>query len=259
MTDNGAVVGVAKTILDGRGNDQAVRLVRMAGALMVTGAVFSFPASLSQTPQPPTAAFLLPVATTMAGIATFLLPARLVDQRWIPAIVVIGIAQVMATVQVFGRDYGFYYVLVAIYGGYALVSRRAFAATLAAATVALFFPAVTGIGDDAGGAASQAGAPEGAGTHEGAERTQATETATHAGEGGEGHLPYLVTFPVMLISGFAVRDLRETLVRRQNEYRAFASEAIELAMRITPDGANDGEQSRLAELERATRGPADGA
>jgi hypothetical protein len=165
------------------------------------------PAALVLDPQPPATDFLLPLTTTVSGIALLVVPVRWMADWWIYAIVGAGTLECAAGVAVFGGDYSFYFVIPAIYAAYALPSRRQFAAALAVFTLALFAPHVYRGGDETNG-------------HN-----------EHAEGSGEEH-PSLVTLPVMLIGAVAVRALRDTLQSRQRVYRDFAGEALELAARI---------------------------
>jgi hypothetical protein len=201
-----------------------VRLVRIAGWLMVTAAVFSVPAALVLTPQPPVTNFLLPLTTTVTGIGLLLVPERWISDWWLYVLIVGGTIQCAAGVAVFGGDYSFYFVIPAIYAAYTLPSRRQFAAALAVMTLALFAPHVYRGGDETLG------------------------HTEHSEGNGEEH-PSLVTLPVMLICAVAVRELRETLQTRQRVYRDFAGEALALAERIQTR-----EQTvRGGELDPATR------
>jgi hypothetical protein len=113
-----------------------VRLVRIAGWLMVTAAVFSVPAALVLSPQPPVTDFLMPLTTTVTGIALLLVPARWMSDWWLYVIIGGGTLQCEAGVAVFGGDYSFYFVIPAIYAAYTLPSRRQFAAALVVMTLA---------------------------------------------------------------------------------------------------------------------------
>jgi hypothetical protein len=186
---------------------ELVRLVRIAGWLMLTAAVFSVPAALVLDPQPPLTDFLLPLTTSACGIGLLVVPSRWMADWWIYAIIGLGTAACAAGVAVFGGDYSFYFVIPAIYAAYVLPSRRQFVAALAVFTLALFAPYVYRGGDETNG------------------------HTEHAEGGGEEH-PSLVTLPVMLIGAVAVRELRDTLQARQRVYRDFAGEALELATRI---------------------------
>jgi hypothetical protein len=205
-----------------------VRLVRIAGWLMVTAAVFSVPAALVLSPQPPVIDFVMPLTTTVTGIALLLVPARWMSEWWLYVIIVGGTIQCAAGVAVFGGDYSFYFVIPAIYAAYTLPSRRQFAAALAVMTLALFAPHIYRGGDETLGHSEQ------------------------AESSGEEH-PSLVTLPVMLICAIAVRELRETLQTRQRVYRDFAGEALALAERIQareqslPGGSLDAARQARAE------------
>jgi hypothetical protein len=203
---------------------ELVRLVRIAGWLMLTAALCSVPAALVLDPQPPVTDFVLPLATSLGGIALLLVPARWMADWWIYAIIGAGTAACAAGVAVFGGDYSFYFVIPAIYAAYALPTRRQFAAALVVLTLALFAPHLYRGGDETMG------------------------HSEHAEGEGEEH-PSLVTLPVMLIGAIAVRELRDTLQTRQRVYRNFAGEALELAARIQA-----GEQTlRRGELDPATQ------
>jgi hypothetical protein len=203
---------------------EVVRLVRIAGWLMLAAAVFSVPAALALDPRPPVTDFILPLVTALGGIGLLLVPPGWLADRWIYVIIGVGTVACAAGVAVFGGDYSFYFVIPAIYAAYALPTRRQFAAALVVFTLALFAPYVYRGGDETNG------------------------HSEHSGGDGEEH-PSLVTLPVMLIGAIAVRELRDTLQARQRVYRNFAGEALELAARIQA-----GEQTlRRAEFDPATQ------
>jgi hypothetical protein len=102
----------------------------------VTAAVFSVPAALVLSPQPPVTDFLMPLTTTVTGIALLLVPARWMSDWWLYVIIGGGTLQCEAGVAVFGGDYSFYFVIPAIYAAYTLPSRRQFAAALVVMTLA---------------------------------------------------------------------------------------------------------------------------
>lgn len=206
--------------------EQTVRLVRIAGWLMIAAAVFGVPASLALKPAPPLSDYGLAALTLAAGLLYLLAPQRWLSSAWIHVAIVGGALAVALAVALFSPDYGFFMVLPAIYAAYAVPRRDAFSLYLAVLALAIFLPLVyRGDLDEA--------------------------------EGGER--PDLVTLPVMLISAVAVRELRETLERRQLEYRAFAREAIGLAQRIRGSArgdlgaAPDPLDHRLEELSHRTR------
>jgi hypothetical protein len=117
---------------------------------------------------------------------------------------------------VFSDDYAFFYVITATYAALALPHRRQLAVYMALLTAVLLAPLVY---DDA-----------------------FKEQLHHI----------LVTLPVLFISVFAVRYLRETLLARERMYRGFAREAIELALRIrrSSAGGEPGPDDGIRELQR---------
>lgn len=204
---------------------QTVRLVRIAGWLMITAALSSIPGTLALEPMPALSDYMVISITVLTGIVYLLAPARWLTPLWIHVSIVGGAFAIAATVAIFGPDYGFFFALLAIYAAYAVGSRATFAAYLVLLILALFAP------------------------------------IAYEGEVGEdeGERPDLVALPVMLISAVAVRELRETLERRQRRYRAFADEAIALATRIRGSArgeAGDAEaiEERLDELSARTSG-----
>ena len=61
----------------------------------------------------------------------------------------------------------------------------------------------------------------------------------------------LVTLPVMVISAAIVRYLRDTLERRERQYRGSPTRRSSLAERIRgPNGSHKGEEDLAARLER---------
>jgi hypothetical protein len=196
--------------------DEVVRLVRFAGVLLLTGSVVSVPGGLVLEPQPALYKHVLALAGVAFAAAFLLTPASRITREWIYAALGIGTLLIGIGVGIFSDDYAFFYVITAIYAALALPDRRELTVYMALLTAALLAPLVY---DDA------------------------FKVQVH-------HI--LVTLPVLFISVFSVRYLRETLLARERMYRGFAREAIELALRIrrSSGGGEPGGDAGMRELQR---------
>jgi hypothetical protein len=196
--------------------DDVVRLVRFAGVLLLTGSLFSIPGGLVLEPQPALYKYVLALTGALFATAFLLTPAPRITREWIYAALAVGTILIGIGVAIFSDDYAFFYVITAIYAALALPDRRELTVYMAVLTVALLAPLVY---DDA------------------------FKVQVH-------HI--LVTLPVLFISVFSVRYLRETLLARERMYRGFAREAIELALRIrrSSAGGEPGGDAGMRELQR---------
>jgi hypothetical protein len=210
---------IMQRLADGR---DAVRLVRIAGLLLLAGSVFSVPSALALDPQPPVAEFL--VSATGFGVSFVLLfaPGDRINGSWIPFCLAIGIVLTALAVGLMSDDYAFFYVVIAIYAAFALRTRLELVVFSVVIGAALFAPLVY---------------------------SDEVRVQVH-------HI--LVTVPVLVISLIFVRYLRETLEARERTYLGFAKEAVDIAQRIrdrsraSMEGIAE-EQRRLDELAERTR------
>ena len=172
----------------------------------------SVPAGLFLEPAPEWDEHLIGLASAITGLAAIFAPWERMSNNWLHAGMVVATVEIAIGVGVLSDDYAFYYVLVAIYAAYVVRDGSVLIAYLSFLALVLLAPLAYDDGD-------------------------AREQAHHI----------LVTLPVLLIAAATVRYLRDTLERRESEFRTFAHEAVELAERIrgpSPDG------DRLDELAR---------
>lgn len=201
---------------------EVVRLVRIAGVLLLAGSVFSIPSALALDPRPSLAEFLVPAAGFAVSLLLLFAPERRIGAGWILFAVAIGTVLTGLAVGFLSDDYAFFYVVIAIYAAFALRSRAELIVFVLAVGAALFAPLVY---------------------------SDEFRVQLH-------HI--LVTAPVLAISLIFVRYLRETLESRERAYRGFAAEAIEIAQRIRDRsraslGGIAEEQRRLDELAERAR------
>jgi hypothetical protein len=173
------------------------RLGRLGGALFLSGAAFSFPAGFMLDPVPPAEAHLLGISGVVLGVVAMFLRWDKISPRWLHVLLIAGVIEVALAVAVFSDDFAFYYVTVAAFAAYAVRDRRVLAAYLGMLTLALLAPLVY----------------------------------DHENFRAQAH-HILVTLPVLMIIGALVLYLRVVLERREQSYRAFALEAVSLAIRI---------------------------
>jgi hypothetical protein len=190
---------------------------------MVSGALVSLPAGLVLDPPPEPTDHLIALAAAVLGLAAILAPWPRLSNNWLHAAPVVSTVAVAVAVDVISDDYAFFYVLIAMYAAFVIRNPAVLAAYTVVLTVALCAPLVYSTDD-------------------------VSVTAHHI----------LVTVPVLLISAGMVRFLRDTLERRESEYRGFATEAISLAERIRGRpgprrGAGETLEKRLERLSAGDR------
>lgn len=196
--------------------DERVRLGRLAGVLMVVGAVVSFPAGLVMEPAPAAHEHLLGLASILFGVVVLLAPWERISANWLHVALVVATAEIAAGVAIFSDDYAFFYVLVAMYVTFVVRGRTVLLAYALFLALALLAP------------------------------------LTYADEDLNEQVHHiLVTLPVLVIAAVIVRYLRDTLERRERQYRGFAHEAVSLAERIR--GANGGEDDDVDLAARIDR------
>jgi hypothetical protein len=188
------------------------RLGRFAGVLLVLGAAMSIPAGLALEPPPEWEEHLIALSAAVAGLIAYFAPWQRLADGWLHVTMLVATLEIAVGVGVLSEDYAFYYVLVAMYAAYVVRDRTVLLLYMLLFTIALAAPVAY------------------------SER-EAADEAHHI----------LVTMPVLVIAAAIVRYLRDTLERREEQYRNFANEAVALAARIRgPSGGRD----RLEELAR---------
>ncbi len=201
------------------------RLGRLAGILMIVGAFVSVPAGLVLDPAPKAYEHLIALGSALLGVVALLAPWERLSSNWLHVGIVVGTLEIAAGVAVFSDDYAFFYVLVAMYAAWVIRDRATLFAYMALFTLALVAPLLYTQGD--------------------------LREQTH-------HI--LVTLPVFVIAAAIVLYLRDTLERREREYRGFAFEAVTLAERIRghPNGGSENGdlEVRLVRLAAAEPGAA---
>jgi hypothetical protein len=176
--------------------DDAVRLVRIAGVLLLTGSVFSIPGGVVIEPTPPLIDYWVSLTGATIAAGLLLAPSAWITRAWVYFSLLVGVVLIAVAVGVFSDDYAFFYVITAIYGAFALRRKVEVFAYVALLTVALLAPLVY---DD-----------------------QIKEQLHHI----------FVVLPVLLISALFVVYLRESLERNMRNYAELAGEADALASRI---------------------------
>jgi signal transduction histidine kinase len=188
------------------------RLGRFGGVLLVLGAAMSIPARLALDPPPEWGEHLIAASAAAAGLLAYFAPWERLADAWLHLAMIVATVEIAIGVGVLSDDYAFYYVLVAMYAAYVVRDRTVLLLYILLFTVALAAPVAYSERD-------------------------ATEEARHI----------LITMPVLVIAAAIVRYLRDTLERREEQYRNFANEAVALAARIRGPG---GGEDRLDELAR---------
>jgi hypothetical protein len=185
---------------DGKGtaasSDDVVRLVRIAGVLLVTGSLFSIPSGMVIEPPPPLSHYWISLTGLLIAGGLLAAPSAWITRAWIYASLLIGVALTALAVGVFSDDYALFYVITAIYGALVLRRKGEVTAYVALITLALLAPLAY---DD-----------------------RIKEQLHHI----------FVVLPVLLISALFVVYLRETVERNARNYAQFAGEADALASRI---------------------------
>jgi hypothetical protein len=187
------------------------RLGRLAGVLLMVGAIATIPAALVLEPAPPWTDHLIGLGSLLTGVAAYFAPWGRLSSQWLHVPMIVAPVEIAIGIEVVSYDYAFYFVLVAMYAAYVVRDRTVLLAYMLFFTLALLAPLA--YADD-------------------------LDMQAH-------HI--LVTFPVMLIAAAIVRYLRDSLEQRERQFRDFAAEAVRLAERIR--GPIRGED-RLDELAR---------
>jgi len=196
--------------------DELRRLGQFAGALLIVGALAAFPAGLVLEPAPDTADHLVGLSVLITGLAAFFAPWERLSPGWLHVVLLVAVVEIAVGTAILSDDFAFYYVVVGMYAAFVIRDPAIFATYVLIFLLALAAPLF--YADD-----------------------DLSEQVHHI----------LVTAPVFIIAVVIVRYLRDTLERRQHDYRRFAFEAVSLAERIRgrPDGGQDGDlETRLGRL-----------
>ena len=200
------------------------RLGRMGGLLLLAGSLFSFPAGWALEPVPQLREHAVGISGVLTGIAVYLAPWERISSAWLHVVPIVGGFEIALGVGIFSDDYAFYYVLLSIYAAYIVRDRSVLIAYMTFFTILLLAP------------------------------------ISYAEEDLKEQMHHiLVTFPVFVIAALIVRYLRDTVERRERQYRSFAQEAVELAIRLRrrkEEGSLDQLDERLDELAAETQATA---
>lgn len=196
--------------------ESSARYGRVAGLLFITGALATMPAALLLDPFPGVEILLVTALGVVSGAACLWLPWERMPPWCLDALAAAGTAEILLVCYVVDETYRLLYFVVAVWAAVALPSRARVGAQIGLIVTALVVPVVY--------------------------EADASEQLRIA----------LLSAPVVVIVTAAVRYLAESLERRERASRAFAREAITLAIRLrrgTPGGEE--RQAELADLKRA--------
>jgi hypothetical protein len=196
---------------------QQRRYGRVAALLFGAGALGTLPAGLLLEPVPD-AELLAGTAIGLASAgACWFIPWGRLSPWALDAVTLAGTLEVLLVCHLIDETYRVLYALPVVFAALALPTRRRVVVQVALVLLAV------------------------------------AEPITHAAGARESARILLLLAPVLVIVACAVRYLRETLESREISSRAFAREAIELAIRLrrgTPGGEHQ-RSAELADLERA--------
>jgi hypothetical protein len=120
--------------------ESAERYGRVAGILLVVGALFSVPATVLIEPRPEAAAYGLTLATIVTGLVCLVVPWARLGLEWLHAVAIAGIAQIATALAVIDPAYGFYLIFVIGFVAYVFPRWEEIAAYLGLMTIALLAP-----------------------------------------------------------------------------------------------------------------------
>jgi hypothetical protein len=200
-----------------RERNQQRRYGRLGGLLFGAAALSTLPAALLLEPVPGADILLVTVLGVSSGIICWFVPWERMPNWSLDVLTTVGTLEVLLACHVVDATYRLLYALVVVFAALALPTRGRVVAQVVIVLLAL------------------------------------AEPVTHDAGAREHARVALLFAPVLVIVAAAVRYLRETLEMRDRASRAFAREAIELAIRLrrgTPGGEHR-RSAELADLERA--------
>ena len=217
--DPGDLLARARRIEIQRERDLVRRQGLAAGGLLLAVSISALPSSFLLSDNPPLAAYLVLAVGVVAGLGCLRVPWNWLTSRWLHAPTLFATAVVAAWSALTNVDYGIYYVLVAAYAGYAFRWRNEAFAEIGVTLFALLIPL--------------------------AYEANQRDVAVHV----------LVLVPVLAIAAGGAIYVRGRMEAQRREYREFAEQALELALRIRGDAilgaAGESERLRVAgELAR---------
>lgn len=147
-------------------DDQALgtrTLARIAGVLFAAGALASAAANqLFENPEVPGYVHFITLLALLSGLLCYVIRWDRLHPRWMVLIPLVGTAEVALTVWSIGPHgsvYSWFYVLVAVFTGYAFTDRRVIAGLSAVGFVAFWLPVIMGSGGPDATAHALVGAP----------------------------------------------------------------------------------------------------
>jgi hypothetical protein len=197
--------------------EQRRRYGRLAALLFAGGSLGTLPAAFLLDPVPEAEILLVTALGVLTASICWALPWQRLPDWSLDLAATVGTLEVLLVCEMVDETYRVLYFVIVVFAALALPSRGRVLLQVGVVLLALAVPILSD--DDA----------------------------------KEGARIVLLGAPCFLIVGGAVRYLRETLESRDRTSRAFAREAIELAIRLRRGTSRDGEdrESELAELERA--------
>ena len=177
------------------------------------------PSTLLLDPRPPLESYLVTVAVVIVGVVCLLAPWERLSDAWIHVATAAGTISVTASLIVFSSDYRALYFVVLAYAAYVFETRRAVAAHTVFACAGLAL---------------------------------GLAVAEH---GSAAVTEIFVFVPALALVTLLIAYLNEQLAASRNAYREFATETIDVALRIrtsagTARGPFAPPQEKLEELER---------
>jgi hypothetical protein len=196
--------------------DQRRRYGRLGAVLFAAGALGTLPAAFLLEPVPGAEILLVTALGGVSAIVCWFLPWTRLPGWTFDALAVAGTLEILLVCHVVDETYRVLYFVVVVFAALALPTRQRVAAQFGVVVLALAEPI----------------------THE---------------TGGQEHARILLLYtPALVTVTIAVRYLRETLEQRERSSRAFAREAIQLAIRLRR-GTAGRELERNADLEELER------
>ena len=197
--DPGNLLARARRIEIQRERDLVRRQGLAAGGLLLAVSLSALPSSFLLTDRPSLIAYLVLALGAMAGLACLRAPWNWLPSRWLHVPTLLATGVVCAWIAFTNVDYGVYYVLVAAYAGYVFRWREQAIAEVGVALLAMLVPLLY--------------------------KPDHNDVGLHT----------LVLFPVLMIAAGGAIYARNRMEDQRREYRAFAQQALELALRIRGD------------------------